>query len=195
MRAYQTLPENYREYDHVDLQKDKKTALRINIAAAVLFIVLFILGHFAFYPITLLFDTESSMWTYILRWGILLLGYLAYIVLHELTHAAVMKLAGAKKLRFGFTGLYAYAGSEGDWFNKSAYIAVALAPLIVWGIIFTVLLILVSPEWFWVIYFWQVGNITGAAGDVFVTVRFFGMPKDILIRDTGVEMTVYSKEV
>ena len=35
--------------------------------------------------------------------------------------------------------------------------------------------------------------MAGAAGDAFVTVKFASMPKDILVRDDGVGMTVYSK--
>jgi len=37
-------------------------------------------------------------------------------------------------------------------------------------------------------------NISGAAGDLFVTIKFSRFPKDILVRDYGVGMTVFSKE-
>ena len=40
-----------------------------------------------------------------------------------------MKYYGSTKVRFGFTGLYAWAGSGKDWFRKGAYLAVALAPV------------------------------------------------------------------
>ena len=186
------LPTGYAEYFHVNLQKDKKTALAVNLTGTVLLVALLMLGHFAFVPFWHFTDDSDGFGMMLLRLAVMIAGYAAYIVLHELTHAAVMKLFGASKLRFGFTGLYAYAGSEVDYFTKGAYIAVALAPLIVWGIIFTVMLILVPVRWFWIVYFWQVGNITGAMGDLYVTVKFFKMPKDILVRDTGIEMTVYS---
>lgn len=54
--------------------------------------------------------------------------------------------------------------------------------------------VLVPYEWFWVVYLIQLINLSGAAGDLFVTVRFSKMPKDILVRDYGVGMTVYSAE-
>ena len=41
--------------------------------------------------------------------------------------------------------------------------------------------------------FLQIGNLSGAAGDLFVTVKFAGMPKDILVQDSGVSMAVYSR--
>ncbi len=191
--TYIALPEGYREYFHVNLQKDRKTALFVNITALVVGILMFALGHFAFVSITDLYDMDDGLLIYFGRIIALLLGFVIYIVLHELTHAAVMKFFGAKKLRFGYTGIYAYAGSETDFFDKHAYIPISLAPLIVWGIIFTVLLIVVPRSWFWVVYFWQIGNITGAMGDLYVTFKFSPMPKDILIRDTGTEMTIYSK--
>lgn len=192
MHSTTTLPEGYRQTEHINLQTDKKTALKVNIAAVVIMIVMFALGHFAFVPFFTLSGSDSIGMT-ILRLVILLAGYFAYIVLHELTHAAVMKLAGGKKLRFGFTGLYAYAGSEHDYFGKTAYILIALAPLVIWGVIFTIPMIFVSADWFWVIYFWQIGNIAGAAGDIYVTVKTLRMPSDVLIMDTGVEMFFYSK--
>ena len=194
MHSTTTLPEGYREIAHINLQKDKKTALKINIAGAVIMIALFVLAHFALVPITTIFNFDTSFASDIPRFAALILGYIAYIILHELTHAAVMKLMGGTKFGFGFTGIYAYAGSDKDYFSRAAYIAVALAPLIVWGIIFTVLLIVFPRDWFWVAWFWQVGNISGAAGDVYVTAKILKMPPDVLVMDTGVDMTFYSKE-
>ncbi|MBR1533092.1 MAG: DUF3267 domain-containing protein, partial [Ruminococcus sp.] len=188
------LPQGYVQFDHIDLQKDKKTALALNIAATVFFIGALVLGHFAFVPVTENFDIDSFGYgMYFLRLGALLVGYFAYIVLHELTHAAAMKLYKATKLRFGFTGLYAYAGSEVDYFGKVPYRVIALAPLVVWTLLLTVPLILLPKDWFWVFYFIQCGNIAGCIGDIYVTVRLLPMPKDILVRDTGVEMFVFSR--
>ena len=40
----------------------------------------------------------------------------------------------------------------------------------------------------------QIANVSGAAGDVYVTLRLLRLPRDLLVRDTGVAMTVYSAE-
>lgn len=189
----QQLPAGYGECLRVNLQSDKKTAMGINIAGGAGLVAMMALAHFAFMPLTRWFSRDESIAAMLLKMFVLLGGYFVYIVLHELTHAAVMKLFGGTKLRFGFTGLYAYAGSEYDYFDKPAYIAVALAPLLVWGAVFTVLLVLVPADWFWVVYFWQMGNIGGAAGDLYVTFKFARLPKDILVMDTGLEMTVFAK--
>ncbi len=111
MHCTQTLPENYRELLSIDLQKDKKTALLVNMAAVGAMVVLALIG-LLLVPFRTLLDFSQGFGPYFLRLGALLAGMFAYIVLHELTHAAVMKAYGAKKLRFGFTGMYAYAGSD-----------------------------------------------------------------------------------
>ena len=201
MKSTAILPHGYTEYDHINLQQDKRTALIVNLAATALSVALLVLGHFAFAPITTLFDFDtiadednSSFLLYILRWGSFFIGFIAYIILHELTHAAAMKHYGAAKIRFGFTGLYAFAGSETDYFGKGAYRAISLAPLVVWTILLTVPLFFLSGGWFWVVYLIQCGNLSGCAGDIYVTLRLRNAPADILVRDTGTEMFVYSQQ-
>jgi hypothetical protein len=114
------------------------------------------------------------------------------MVLHELVHGIAMKLCGTKKVKYGVTGVYAYATSD-DFYDKKTYIFIALAPVVLWGIVLAVVNLFVSGPWFWVVYFIQINNISGAAGDLYVTARFSRLPGDILIRDYGVGMTVFSK--
>ena len=193
MPTCQVLPEGYREYYSVDLQKDKKTALFVNVLSAILALIVGIPMHL-YYPIWYLFDFSEDAGPYLARMAALIILIFAYICLHELTHAAVMKYYGAKKVRFGFTGLYAYAGSLEDYFSKIPYIHTALAPVVVWGIVFLILSFLVRGPWLWVIFFLQLMNVSGAAGDLFVAFKFLRFPDDILVRDTGIDMTVYSRE-
>lgn len=192
MRAVDKLPEGYREIYSVNLQKDKKTALWVNVFSILFGIALAVPVHFAV-PIKTLFSMRYGTGAYLLRFGALLVLMVAYMVLHELVHGVSMKLCGTKKIKYGYTGMYAFAGSD-DYYGKKAYIFIALAPVAVWGIVLGVVNFLVPREWFWVIYLLQIVNLSGAAGDLFVTYKFSRMPKDILIRDSGLEMHVYSKE-
>ena len=190
MKAYQELPADYRRILQINLQSDKKTAVKVNAGGAIAMIAVFVVGHCIVPLGTVL---KSGLSDYFLRLGAALLGYAAYIILHELTHAAVMKAVGGGKVRFGMTRLYAYAGSETDYFDKVSYRCIALAPLIVWGIVFLALALAVPADWFWVVWFLEAGNVGGAAGDVYVTARLWKLPGSILVRDTGVDMTVYDK--
>ena len=191
MKAVEKLPEDYRPCLTVDLQNDKKLALLVNAMALVIALVLGVPMHF-FVPITTLLDMGQGMSVYMLRIGALLVGMLAYLVLHELVHGITMKLVGTKKVRYGYTGLYAFAGSD-DYYDKASYITIALAPVVLWGIVLFVLNLLVDRNWFWVVYFIQLMNLSGAAGDYYVTAKFMRLPKSILVRDVGVSMTVYAK--
>ena len=171
MKAIRELPENYQEIYSVNLQKDKKAATVV--------------------PIVYLFDLKGGMGAYLLRFAVLIVLMVAYMVAHEWIHGVAMKYCGTKKVKYGFTGMYAFAGSD-DYYNKKAYLFIALAPIVVWGVVLAIVNVLVPTSWFWIVYMLQICNISGAAGDLYVAVKFSKMPKDILIRDSGVGMTVYS---
>lgn len=185
------LPANYREIYALDLQKDKKTALIVNVIAVGLMLATFIIGRL-FVPLSDTFVSDEPV-AMLLRLGIMFVGMFAYILLHELVHGICMKRFVDTKINYGFTGLYAYAGCDA-YFNKRSYIIIALAPIVVWGVVLLLLGIFLPASWFWVVWLIQVTNISGAAGDIYVTCKFAKLPGDILVHDTGVAMTVYSAE-
>lgn len=191
MKAVTVLPEGYREIYAIDLQKDKKLSLLVNLLAVAIAVVLLVPMHFVV-PISYLFDMEKGLGAYMVRFATMLVLMVVYMVLHELVHGIAMKLCGTRKVKYGFTGLYAFAGSE-DYYGKRAYIFIALAPVVLWGIVIAAINPFVPVEWFWVVYYIQIINLSGAAGDLFVSIRFSRLPKDILVKDYGVGMTVYSR--
>ena len=193
MHCVQTLPADCRQIYAVDLQKNKKLALGIN-ALALAVSLLMIVGMAFVVPISTLFAVQDGPSGMLLRLAVLCVGIVVYVILHEWVHGQSMKFFGARKVTFGFTGLYAYAGSKEDYFTKGAYLVIALAPLVVWGLVLLVVNLQVGREWFWVVYLIQIMNISGAMGDVFVAVKFAWMPRNILINDDGVSMRVYLPE-
>ena len=191
MKAVDHLREGYREIDTVDLKKNKALAVFVNVLAAVIAVAMVIPMHFIV-PIDSLFSMEEGMQAYMFRFVGLLVLLILYMVLHELVHGIAMKLCGTKKVKYGVTGVYAYATSD-DCYDKKTYIFIALAPVVLWGIVLAFVNMFVSLEWFWVVYLIQISNLSGAAGDLYVTVKFSRLPSDILIQDYGVGMTVFSK--
>lgn len=153
--------------------------LIVNLIAFAIAAVLIVPMHFVV-PIFSLFSMENGMLAYLLRFAALLVLTVVYMVLHELVHGIAMKFCGTKKVKYGFTGMHAFAGST-DFYDKKAYIFVALAPVVLWGVVLAVINPFVPVEWFWVVYFIQISNVSGAAGDLFVTVKFSRFPNDILI--------------
>lgn len=190
MKSYPALPQGYTLYGSIDLVHNKKQFWIVNGLSLVLSVAVLLLMSLCGPS---LFDAESegSLGDTLIRLGTALAGLLVYIILHELTHGAVMKACGAS-VHYGFKLAYAYAGSE-YYFTRSAYIAIALAPAVLWGIIFTVLLICLPEGWFWVVGLWQMMNIAGAAGDFYCTYRILRTPRDTLTHDNGTAMEFFTK--
>ena len=192
MKRISKLPFGYRKIYEIDMQKDKKMFWLIQLLGTLIMVVMAVPAHF-YVPITSLFDTSVRSEIYVIRLGVLIISLILYLILHEAVHGIAMKMCGTKKVRYGFTGAYAFAASD-DYYAKGPYLFIALAPVVLWGVVLAVITYLVPTEWFWVIYFIQICNISGAVGDLFVTFRFARFPKDILVRDYGVGMVVYGKK-
>ncbi len=191
MKAVNELPQGYAEILSVDLQRNKRLAVLVNVAAILIGVALGVAGHF-FVSIGALFDMSDGIIPYLIRFAVLAAASLLYIILHELVHGITMRLFGCPKVKYGFTGVYAFAGSD-CYYGKWPYLAIALAPVILWGVILGIACACLSPAWFWVAYIVQIQNLSGAAGDLYVTAKFLRLPRDILVRDAGVSMTVYEK--
>ncbi len=189
MKVIGVLPEDYGEIYSLNLQKDKRTAIIVNLLAFAIAAVMAVSMNF-FVPVTSVFDMSGGIVRYFLRLAALIVLMVLYMVLHELVHGIAMKLCGTKRVKYGFTGLYAFAGSE-DYYDKKSYIFIALAPIVLWGTVLAAVNFFVPTEWFWIVYMIQLINISGAAGDLFAAVKFSRMPKNILIQDSGVSMRVF----
>ena len=161
--CFQQLPDGYEKTLTLDLQKDTKLALVVNGLAVGIAAVMLAAG-FLLMPVFTIFASLPVLAAF-------LVCTVLYMVLHELVHGA---------------------GSS-EYFKKVAYIVVALAPLVVWGAVFLALNLALGAKHFWFIYLLQLVNVSGAAGDLYVSFRFLRMPKDILVQDTGVSMTVFTR--
>lgn len=189
------LPSNYKLGYTLDLQNNKKQAIIVN-SAAILAAIALVVPMIFLVPISGLFTLQTTdglgIFLYVLRFSVLVLGSIVYIIFHELTHGIFMKLFGAKKVKFGFNFLYAYAGTKEEYFRKWPYIIIALAPVTVFFVIFAIICpFLVGTPWFWVVYFWQVQNVSGAMGDIIVSLLFLGKPKNAYIKDEGTSMQMF----
>lgn len=186
MKTTVTLPDDYHESFRVDLQKDTKLAVWVNVLCLLL-CVPFLVAGFLWSPPSLF---DGGLGSLIL----LIAGMVVYMVLHELVHGVFMRLFSGVRPHYGFTGLYAYAGSHA-YFDRRHYFIIALAPVVIWGVVLAVLCAATwGTCWFWSVYLIEILNISGAAGDYYVTWRFLKEPADILIQDTGVAMTVYTRQ-
>ncbi len=189
MKSTLTLPASYGAYCSIDLQKNKKEFWLVNGLAIAIMVMAIVIAAF-FVPITALF-ADNDLLLFALRLLSLGLGLVVYMVLHELVHGIFIRIFSKKRAHYGFTGAYAFAGSDA-YFSRAHYIIIALAPVVIWGVVLSLALAFVPRAWFWVVYFIWLNNISGAAGDYYVTVRMLRMPKDILVQDNGTAMTVFA---
>ncbi len=187
--AAEYLPAHYDLYERIDLARDKKAFGAVcawSIIAMAAMIVYGAVTH------SFLASFDMEMWRITFCVVAMAVGLLVYIILHEAVHGIFIRLFTGTAPTFGFDlskGM-AYAGST--WlFRKWPYIIIALAPIVIWGIILGVWLADVPAQYYWYLYAVQIFNITGAAGDVYVTCRVAMMPKDILAKDSGTAMDFY----
>ncbi len=181
----------YRTIMKLDLQTDKKKMLIVNGLALGIAVVAVIVGLTAV-PFSSVISL-NGIGVFLAKAGVMIFGSIAYIFGHELIHGLLMKRYSGVKVRYGFTGIYAYAGSDA-YFCKRDYLVIAFAPVVLWGIFIGVLCILLPSSWFWVLYFIEILNLSGAAGDIYVGFVLAKMPREILVRDAGVAMEIYAPD-
>lgn len=188
--CYKTLPEGYERLDVIDFQNNKKQFWIVQIISIIIVLVMLLSG---FLIVSIDDIRQDGLVTIIIGIVVAIVGFIAYIILHEAVHGIVMYLSCRVKPKFGFKGWAAYAGSSA-YYDKAHYVLIALAPVVFWGIVFAVLNVFFhSGTWFWVIWMLQICNIGGASGDFYCTYKMFRYPKNILVQDSGLDMTVYIK--
>ncbi len=184
MRATPKLPENYRKLCDIDLEKNKKQYYLVNGLSLVLALIVLL-------PVWRLAPEGAEFVHELPGLLVLLVGMFAYIVLHEAVHGVCFWYFSKQKPRFGWKSAYAYAASDA-YYAKGPYLVIGLASVVLWGVVLAVLAALLPAEWYWPVQLIQLINLSGAAGDLYVTWLLCHMPKDILIQDAGVAMQVFA---
>ncbi len=184
-----TLPEGYREIKKIDLIRNHTQALRVNLLALLIMGVMVALGFVLSPPFEMIQINIGSII------GILftLAGIAVYIVLHEAVHGVFMKAFSGRKPKYGYTGFYAYAGSDA-LFDRRQYLIIAFAPVVILGLVLAVLTRAFYETAFWYLYMIQIVNISGAAGDFYVGFLIARADKDVMVRDAGTDMSLYAPQ-
>ena len=180
----------YKKCTKIDLVKNKKEALLVNIYGIIIMVVMAV-----FIPLLIMggiieFNLET---TFPLFFIVLLISLILYIPLHEIVHGIVLKKYTDEKLSFGWKLVYAYCGSKEAVVNRREYYAVALAPLLVFSVVFISLMVL-NPSLSLVWYVMEIMNVSGSVGDIYVSIKLRKeKSRDILITDSGTDMSFWSR--
>ena len=153
-------------------------------------LLLFVLGSIFFIVLNLI----AYMWRtgkhgasinggQILLWLLIgLVGYVVIMVVHELLHGVAFVLWGGKPYYGAKLPIALYCGARNQVFPRNYYLVIGLAPFVIItlaGIIFTLLAPTLSPY----ALFALVGNVSGAAGDLWVVKRLLAQPAEVFVED------------
>ena len=188
--AYPGLPAGYDLYEALDMASDRAVFKRISWCSLIIVAVMIVLGRLTVSPSALF----SIGWLRVLLAACLtIVGMVVYVFAHEWVHGVLIRVFTGESAQFGFKAGSGMAYAKSSWFfSRPAYIAVALAPVVVWGVVLGVLMGDVPAEYFWCLYAIQIFNISGAVGDIYVTWLVLRMPRGVIIYDEGVSMKFFA---
>jgi len=198
LRATQILPDSHRQLGSLDLARNTRVAIILNLAALPLFLVFGwsfmkfaqllkpdIVSRFHFANLSL-----SPIGSFLLFVGIIL----GMMVIHEAIHGLFFWIFTRSRPIFGLKLLYAYAGAPGWYIPRSQYIVVGLAPLVLMtaaGFLFIALMTLPLAQLF---LFGITINASGAVGDLYVSAWVFLRSPEALMEDTGFGFTIFERK-
>ncbi|WP_454083355.1 DUF3267 domain-containing protein [Georgenia sp. Marseille-Q6866] len=177
------LPDSYRLHSTLDLKDDKRAATTIKVAFALTVAAMITLALVLDLPFQSTLSTGASV-------SITVVACLAYMVVHELTHAALLWWLTRERPTVGVRFPYLITGSQA-FLTRGGAVVVALTPLVLYTLVLLDLLRSLPPEFFLTVYVVLVLNVAGSAGDVLQARAFLRLPPAALIRDDGEETSVF----
>lgn len=134
------LPADYVVLRKVNLAKDKHINLVIQLCFV--FITMTLIG-FALWTGLPLANDINPFFSLVITIFLVLI----YMSLHELTHAFFIKIFSKRRPSFRIRFPFLSVGSEA-YFNRRSFIAIALAPVLIWGALLILLLFFVPLQIF-----------------------------------------------
>lgn len=190
------LPENYRLVKTVDATK-APFAVVFNLLSLVMMVGAFAVLYFVFgTDVSLIKEQFLTLpdFTKILALLLFVVGFIVYIVLHELVHGVVYKAFTKRKLTFGVTMTCAYCGVPDVFVYRTASLCALLAPFVIFSIAFIVpMFFLQNTVWFLLLAALFAMHFGGCVGDLYITLLYVFKFRDgkTLMRDTGPVQTFY----
>lgn len=185
-----TLPEGYTQCGEINMKKNKRLSISLNIAAVFLFILsLFLQSSFAALVRPDLINTSGRITIGIIA---ALAGLMVLLItIHELIHGFFFWVFTHSKPVFALRLFYAYAGAPDWYFPKRQFAIIAVGPLVIIGAVGLLLILLAPISWVMFIMFFIAMNTGGSMGDLFVLTRLFKLSSTGLMNDTGDVITFY----
>ena len=188
----QTLPAGYIQSIQINLKKDMRLAILLNIGAFIIFIPMFyLLSRFIALvrPDITNFSVTITIEKVLGAIGLVVL----VLIIHEIIHGLFFWIFSHGRPVFALRPLYAYAGAPTWFFPKRQYAITALGPLIIIGAVGLLLLLLAPISWMLMIVLLVALNTSGAIGDIFVFFRLLKCSPTSFANDTGEVVTFFER--
>ena len=127
-------------------------------------------------------NTIKSQW--------FLLGCILHIILHEITHLIFMKIFSKEKINISIKFPTISVGSNAKY-SKKQFSIIALAPVIILGIILILLILFSSKDY---TFLWSILltlNFAGSGGDFLQFLKISKYPTNTYFQDTSNETIVF----
>jgi hypothetical protein len=200
MQPVQVLPPTYHPIGTLDITKDHRALLFLNLFG---FLLLVLSGWFFLQAIIGLrraeiadgivrLEVSSLLDTILMVAGILLLTAL-YVGVHEAIHGFFFWLFTRSRPLFAFRWTYAYAAAP-DWFlPRNQYLLTSLAPLIFITLGGLAVIPVVPASWLLGVWFVLTMNAGGSVGDLLVAGWLLRQPPTCLAQDRGDSVTLFNQ--
>lgn len=196
MQPVQELPANYKKVGAIDITKDRRLLVLLNLLAVIGLVIAgwFFLRATAWLRPGALERLSFNMSSLtdvmaLLAAAIVLLAL--HVILHEAIHGFFFWIFTRSRPQFAFRLTHAYAAAP-DWYiPRNAYLVTSLAPLVLISLGALVLLRFAPATWFLPIWFVATMNAAGSVGDIGVAAWLLLQPPTCLANDKGDAVTLY----
>jgi Putative zincin peptidase len=187
--ATQTLPTGYKPGGSIDLSRDRRLNVAVNLVALAGLVGASWLALYALrwlrpgYRLPNL--TLSALTGLLMLIGIILLLTTVMVVLHEGIHGLFFWVFARRRPVFGMRGTYAFAAMPGWYFPRRFYLLIGLAPLVI--LTLSGLALIAWGPAFWIpgLLFVLVMNASGSVGDLYIILWLLTKPAGCLVQDYG----------
>jgi hypothetical protein len=188
----QTLPTGYVQSAEINMKKDKRLMILLNIGAFIVFFLMFYL--LSGFTALVRPDITSFSETITIEKMLGALGLTVFVlIIHEIIHGLFFWIFSHGRPVFALRPLYAYAGAPTWFFPKPQYAITALGPLVIIGAVGLLLLLLAPISWTLMTVFLVALNTGGAVGDIFVFIRLLKCSPTSFTNDTGEVVTFFER--
>lgn len=183
MKSYPQAPEGYTMTYDLQLLKNTRVFVLLNVLSVVMIVPLI--------PGLFFFDFLAFLHVPYLLFFIILM--VVSVVIHELIHAYFFHRFSGAKVKFQFHGWAASASTPGIYYRKKYYQIIGLAPAVILNPLLLIASLLLPAPYNLISYLTLIVHFSGCVGDFYVIWFMRKYPEDTYVEDTGIGMRFYEK--